>query len=139
MALNGAGAIHDFELAMIGATTESVARYVSTGEFGLWHETARFNEAAVAAQRAGIGLGEALGRMIESEAFPYRETSVLAADVRLGVPVTVHVGHRPGHRSHASELRSRGNRSGLLCGPAGHSPRPLYGWKEACSSIWARP
>jgi hypothetical protein len=92
VALNGAGAIHDFELAMIGATTESVARYVSTGEFGLWHETARFNEAAVAAQRDGIGLGEALGRMIENEEFPYRETSVLAAGVRLGVPVTVHVG-----------------------------------------------
>jgi hypothetical protein len=92
IAFNGAGAIHDFELAMIGATTESVARYVSTGEFGLWHETARFNEAAVAAQRDGIGLGEALGRMVENEAFPYRETSVLAAGVRLGVPVTVHVG-----------------------------------------------
>jgi hypothetical protein len=92
VALNGAGAIHDFELAMIGATTESVARYVSTGEFGLWQETARFNEAAVAAQRDGIGLGEALGRMIETESFPYRETSVLAAGVRLGIPVTVHVG-----------------------------------------------
>jgi hypothetical protein len=92
VALNGAGAIHDFELAMIGATTESVARYVSTGEFGLWYETSRFNEAAVAAQRDGIGLGEALGRMIEAEEFPYRETSVLAAGARLGVPVTVHVG-----------------------------------------------
>ena len=92
MALNGAGAIHDFELAMIGATTESVARYVSTGEFGLWRETGRFNEAAVAAQRQGIGLGEALGRMIEEEKFPFRETSVLAAAVRHGVPATVHVG-----------------------------------------------
>jgi hypothetical protein len=92
LALNGAGAIHDFELAMIGATTESVPRYVSTGEFGLWNETARFNDAARAAQRDGIGLGEALGRMIEHERFPHRETSVLAAGVRLGVPVTVHVG-----------------------------------------------
>jgi hypothetical protein len=92
LALNGAGAIHDFELAMIGATTESVARYVSTGEFGLWHETSRFNEAAIAAYRQGIGLGEALGQLIEQERFPYRETSVLAASVRYGVPVTVHVG-----------------------------------------------
>jgi hypothetical protein len=91
LALNGAGAIHDFELALVGATCESVARYVRTGEFGLWRETGRINEAAVAGYRAGIGLGEAIGRMIEDERFPYRETSVLAAGVRLGVPVTVHV------------------------------------------------
>ncbi len=92
LALNGAGAIHDFELALIGHTCESVARYVRSGEFGLWHETGRVNEAAAIAGREGIGLGESLGRMIESEAFPYRQTSVLAAGVRLGVPVTVHVG-----------------------------------------------
>lgn len=92
VALNGAGAIHDFEFALIGKTCESVARYVRSGEFGLWHETGRVNEAAVAAARAGIGLGEALGRMIEDQRFPFRETSVLAAGVRLGVPVTVHVG-----------------------------------------------
>ncbi len=91
LALNGAGAIHDFELALIGATCESVARYVRTGEFGLWHETGRINEAAVNAQRQGIGFGEALGRMIDDERFPHRDTSVLAAGVRLGVPVTVHV------------------------------------------------
>ena len=91
VAFNGAGAIHDFELAMIGSTCESVARYVRSGEFGLWNETGRINEAAVAGCRAGIGLGEAVGRMIEDGQFPYRETSVLAAGVRLGVPVTVHV------------------------------------------------
>ena len=120
MALNGAGAIHDFELAMIGATTESVARYVSTGEFGLWQETARFNEAAVAAQRDGIGLGEALGRMIEHEAFPYRETSVLAAGVRLGVPVTVHVGIGQDIVHMHPNFDAGGHRRGLLCRPAGH-------------------
>jgi len=91
LALNGAGAIHDFELALIGQTCESVARYVRTGEFGLWQETGRINDAAVAAARTGIGLGEAVGRMIEEERFPHRQTSVLAAGVRLGVPVTVHV------------------------------------------------
>jgi len=91
VALNGAGAIHDFELAMIGATCESVPRYVRTGEFGLWNETGRLNEAAVDAQRDGIGYGEALGRMIEEEQFPHRQTSVLAAAYRLGVPITVHV------------------------------------------------
>ncbi len=92
LALNGAGAIHDFELALIGATTESVARYVAEGQFGLWSDTGRINDAAREAQRDGIGLGEAVGRMIEREKFPYRETSVLAAGVRRGVPVTVHVG-----------------------------------------------
>jgi len=91
VALNGAGAIHDFEMALIGATCESVARYVSTGEFGLWEETGRINEAAAAARRDGIGLGEAIGRTIETEQFPYRQTSVLAAGYRLRVPVTVHV------------------------------------------------
>ncbi len=39
LAMNGSGVIHDFELALIGATTESVARYIKTGEFGLCHET----------------------------------------------------------------------------------------------------
>ncbi len=91
LALNGAGAVHDFELALIGHTCESVARYVSTGQFGLWNETGRINEAAAAGHRDGLGLGEAVGRMIEEESFPYRETSVLAAGARLGVPVTVHV------------------------------------------------
>jgi len=92
LALNGAGAIHDFELALIGATTENVARYVAEGEFGLWNETGRINDAAREAQRDRLGLGEAVGRMIEREEFPYRQTSVLAAGARLGVPVTVHVG-----------------------------------------------
>ena len=92
LALNGAGAIHDFELALIGQTCESVARYVSEGQFGLWQETARLNDAAAAGHRHGIGLGEAIGRMIEHEKFPHRATSVLAAGYRLGVPVTVHVG-----------------------------------------------
>ena len=91
LALNGAGAIHDFELALIGQTCESVARYVRTGEFGLWEETGRINEAAMAGASEGIGLGEAVGRMIDGEKLPYRQTSVLAAGVRLGVPVTVHV------------------------------------------------
>jgi len=89
--LNGACAIHDYELALIGGTTESVARYVRTGEFGLWRETGGVNEAAKAAQRDGIGFGEAVGRAIVDGRFPYAETSLLAAGVRYGVPVTVHV------------------------------------------------
>ncbi len=91
IALNGAGAIHDFELAMIGQTCESVARYVRSGEFGLWAESGGINGAALDAQREGIGLGEAIGRKIMAERFPYAATSVLAAGYSLGVPVTVHV------------------------------------------------
>ena len=91
VALNGAGSIHDFEMALVGGTSESVARYVRTGEFGLWRETGRINDAAAAAARDGIGFGEGVGRMIEEERFPYRETSLLAAGYRLKVPVTVHV------------------------------------------------
>ncbi len=92
VAMNGAGAIHDFELALVGATTESVARYITEGQFGLWTETGRLNDAGVLGARDGLGLGEAIGRMIEEERFPHREVSILAAGYRLRIPVTVHVG-----------------------------------------------
>ncbi|MCR4406374.1 MAG: hypothetical protein NUW24_05560 [Anaerolineae bacterium] len=92
VAMNGAGPIHDFELALIGATTESVARYIGEGQFGLWTETGRINEAIRQGAREGLGLGEAVGRMIEKKQFPYRQVSILAAGYRLRIPVTVHVG-----------------------------------------------
>ncbi len=92
IAMNGAGPIHDWEFALIGATTESVARYIRTGEFGLWEETGRMNDVIRRSARDGLGLGEALGRAILEGDFPHRGLSVLAAGVRLGVPVTVHVG-----------------------------------------------
>jgi hypothetical protein len=90
--MNGAGPIHDWEFALIGATTESVARYIRTGEFGLWEETGRMNDAICRGAKAGLGLGEALGRTILDGPFPHKDISVLAAAVRLGVPLTVHVG-----------------------------------------------
>jgi len=89
---NGACAIHDFELALIGATTESVARYIREGQFGLWQETGRINDAVREGVRLGLGFGEAVGRMIEEERFPHREVSILAAGYRLRVPVTIHIG-----------------------------------------------
>jgi hypothetical protein len=92
IALNGAGPIHDWEFALIGASTESVARYVRSGEFGLWEETGRMNAVITAGARAGLGLGEALGRAILDGPFPHKHLSLLAAGVRFGVPVTVHVG-----------------------------------------------
>src|SRR5262249_3790777 len=62
--MNGAGPIHDWEFALIGQTTESVARYVSSGEFGLWTETGRMNDAIRDGARRGLGLGEAVGQAI---------------------------------------------------------------------------
>src|SRR4029079_2134192 len=72
VAMNGAGPVHDWEFALIGATTESVARYVSTGEFGLWHETGRLNDVIRDAAAAGLGLGEAIGRTILDGGFPHK-------------------------------------------------------------------
>lgn len=90
--MNGAGPIHDYELARIGATCESVARYIRTGEFGLWRETADINDVVRRGADTGLGLGESIGRAILESDFPHKATSVLAAGVRLGIPVTVHVG-----------------------------------------------
>lgn len=90
--MNGAGPIHDFEFARVGATSESVARYIRSGEFGLWRETAEINDIVKAGAERGMGLGEAIGQAILDSEFRYKETSVLAAAVRLRIPVTVHVG-----------------------------------------------
>ena len=91
-ALNGAGGIHDFELAMIGSTCESVARYIREGQFGLWQELCLYNQAVNEGVRDGLGFGEALGRFIWENNFPHRDDSLLAAAYRLQVPATVHVG-----------------------------------------------
>jgi hypothetical protein len=89
---NGACAVHDFELALIGGTTESVARYIRDGRFGLWEETGRLNDIVRQAAAEGAGLGEAVGRAIEQGGLPHREISLFAAAWRLGIPITVHVG-----------------------------------------------
>jgi hypothetical protein len=92
VAMNGAGAIHDYELARGGATTESVARYIREGQFGLWQETGELNNWIREAADLGLGLGENVGRRIESADYPYKELSIFAAAYRRSVPVTVHVG-----------------------------------------------
>jgi hypothetical protein len=92
VAMNGAGPIHDWEFARIGASTESVARYVRTGEFGLWRETGEMNDAIRHGVREDLGFGEAIGKWIEVHDFPNKDVSVLAAAYRLGIPVTVHIG-----------------------------------------------
>lgn len=92
IAMNGAGIIHDFELSLIGATTESVALYIQTGEFGFWRETGVLNEIIGQAADEDLGLGEAVGRYILENGLPYSDISILAQAYRLGIPVTVHVG-----------------------------------------------
>jgi hypothetical protein len=92
IAMNGAGAIHDYELARIGATTESVARYIRTGEFGLWRETGELNDWITEAAAEGLGLGENVGRRIEASDYPHKDLSIFAAAYRLRIPITVHVG-----------------------------------------------
>ena len=92
VAFNGAGSIHDYELARIGATTESVARYIRTGEFGLWRETGELNDLAKEAAELDLGLGENIGRRIIEDNLPHADISILANAYRLGIPVTVHVG-----------------------------------------------
>src|SRR5450432_3408799 len=92
IAMNGAGAIHDYELARFGATTESVDRYIRSGEFGLWRETGELNDWIVEAAAESLGLGENVGRCIAASRYPHRELSVFAAAWRAAVPVTVHAG-----------------------------------------------
>jgi hypothetical protein len=94
LAMSGAGIIHDFELALIGATTESVAHYIRDGQFGLWKETGELNDIINQAylKESTVGMGEAIGRAIEHGDFPYKSLSLLAAGYRMQIPVTIHIG-----------------------------------------------
>ncbi len=92
LATNGAGIIHDFELAAGGGTSEDVSKWIQRGQFGMWRETSRLNDIIFQAANRGEGLGEAVGRTIEEEGMPFRHLSIGAAGWRAGVPVTSHVG-----------------------------------------------
>jgi len=92
LAGNGACAVHDYELALIGATTESVARYIQDGRFGFWRETGRLNDIIAQAASDGMGLGEAVGREIDKQSYPHKDISLLATAHRLRIPFTIHVG-----------------------------------------------
>lgn len=89
--MNGAGCVHDLELAMMGRTSEDVAPALDDGSFGMARETAeRLNGAIAAGHADGLGMGAAIGREIEQGRYPHKGRSVLATASRLGVPVTVH-------------------------------------------------
>ncbi len=93
LASNGAATIHDFEIAFLGHTSEDVLKGLEDGSFGMAEETGLLMNLAI--QRGaneGMGLGEALGRLIaEDPRFIYRENSVLYTAYKLGIPYTVHV------------------------------------------------
>ena len=92
VAMNGAAAIHDVEIARMGRTSEDVEAHLQAGSFGMVDETGSFmNEVARVAARAGLGLGEAWGRALEDERAEHRDASLLARAWRGGVPATVHV------------------------------------------------
>lgn len=94
VAMNGAGIIHDFELALMGHTSEEVDDEINDGRFGMTEETGRMlNEAITQGHRNGQGMGEAVGHYItrSKNQFPNRRTSILAMGATLGIPVTVHV------------------------------------------------
>ena len=92
IALNGAGIIHDLEVALAGQTSEDVAAAIDDGSFGMAQETCAL--LALAARQAGqenAGLGRSVGRLILEKNLPFAGQSILAAGCRLGLPVTVHV------------------------------------------------
>jgi len=93
LSFNGAGVIHDLELAFFGGTSEDVQAGLSDGSFGMVRETAELyaHLTALAAEHS-LGLGEACGRLIDERKAPHRRVSLFGAAYRLGLPVTVHVG-----------------------------------------------
>ena len=94
LASNGAGSIHDFELAYLGGTSEHVPTAIEDGSFGMWEETGRWmNEAIQLGAKRGYGYGQALAAYVDEnpEKFPYREDCVFYRAYKMGIPVTYHV------------------------------------------------
>lgn len=92
VALNGAGIVHDAEIAMVGRTSEEVADVLGAGAFGAARETGEvLNGAICRGAEKDIGLGEAVGEVLLEQDFPYNEQSILAQARKLDIPVTVHV------------------------------------------------
>jgi hypothetical protein len=92
IALNGAGIIHDFEIAFCGRTSEDVAVQIQAGKFGMAREPAEMLNAAIRnGARHKKGLGEAVGEMMASSRLPFKNLSLLASAYELEIPVSVHV------------------------------------------------
>jgi hypothetical protein len=92
IATNGATAIHDFEIALAGATSEDVDETLGPGRFGMADETGRLlNGAIIDGVKRGLGIGQSVGGFLEDSQPPFARFSVLTAAARLGIPATVHV------------------------------------------------
>ncbi len=92
IALNGAGIIHDAEIAMVGRTSEEVADVLGAGAFGAARETGEvLNSAIRSGAQKNIGLGQAVGEALLEHGFPHNDQSILAQARKLDIPVTVHV------------------------------------------------
>jgi hypothetical protein len=92
LATNGAAVIHDFEVALVGATSEDVDESLGPGRFGMAEETGKLlNGAIVSGTRSGTGIGQAVSRWLADHKPAFGHLSVLTAAARLNIPVTVHV------------------------------------------------
>ena len=92
VAMNGSGIIHDLETAYTGETSEDVAASLTDGSFGMARETSDLlNQAIATAKAKNLGLGQAVGTLINDQDLPFKHLSITAAGARLAVPVTVHV------------------------------------------------
>lgn len=92
VAMNGAGIIHDLEIAVAGETSEDVEASIEDGTFGMASETCDFLcEAIDQTEQRSLGLGESVGLSIIEKNLPYSHLSILEAGIRLDIPITVHV------------------------------------------------
>lgn len=92
IATNGAGIIHDFEIALSGGTSEDVDATLGPGTFGMAEETGtQLNQAIAEGVAAGLGLGQSVGRFLDAAKPPFAQISVAATAWRLQIPLTVHV------------------------------------------------
>ena len=108
LATNGAGLIHDFELASFGGTSEDVARWIRAGQFGLWRETGRLNDLVRQSAARGEGLGEAVGRTLADGAVAPRGTEPGGRRMALRRAHDHSRGHRQRHHPRPSQFRRRG-------------------------------
>ena len=132
LASNGAGSIHDFELAYLGGTSEHVPTAIEDGSFGMWEETGRWmNEAIREGYAAGHGYGQSLALYVDShpERFPNREDCVFYRAHRAGVPATYHVtiGTDIIHQHPSADFAAIGGASGIDFACFAHSVSRLDG------------
>ncbi len=118
IASNGAGSIHDFELAYLGGTSEDVPSAIQDGSFGMWEETGRWmNEAVQAGYRQGLGYGQSLAEYVEKhqDRFPYLADCLFYQAWQMGVPATYHItiGTDIIHQHPTADFAALGGASGI--------------------------